>query len=65
MRKKNAILLLVLLPPKEENTKVFPEYYEMMLSFLTLIMDPIMNLMSERYNEYKRMTYHLQYSEST
>ena len=65
MRKKNAILLLVLLPPKEENTKVFPEYYEMMLSFLTLIMDPIMNLMSELYNECKRMTYHLQYSKST
>ena len=63
--KKNAIILLVLLPPKEENTKVFPEYYEMMLSFLTLIMDSIMNLMSELYNECKRMTYHLQYSEST
>ena len=63
--KKNAIILLVLLPPKEENTKVFPEYYEMMLSFLTLIMDPIINLMSELYNECKRMTYHLQYSEST
>ena len=66
MRKKNAIILLVLLPPKEENTKVFPEYYERVLSFLTLIMDPIMNLMSKRYiNECKRMTYHLQYSEST
>ena len=63
--KKNAIILLVLLPPKEENTKVFPEYYEMMLSFLTLIMDPIINLMSEHYNECKRMAYHLQYSEST
>ena len=65
MRKKKCNYILVLLPPKEKKTKVFPEYYEMMLSFLTLIMDPIMNLMSERYNECKRMTYHLQYSKST
>ena len=64
MRKKNAIILLVLLPPKEENTKVFPEYYEMVLPLLTLIMDLTINLMSGPYHECKRMMYHLQYSKN-
>ena len=57
--KKNVIILLVLLPLKEENTKVLPEYYKIVFPLLTFIMDLTMNLISGPYHECKRMMYHL------